>query len=68
MSETIVKSEYKCHLCGEPFSIIPPEISRHKGVTVKCMNETGCLEHENVFGCGDNEKAAVEIAKQKYKK
>ena len=60
------KSEYNCHICGKPFNIVPV-VNNGKGVMVRCDNVEGCIPHESVYGFGDNEKAAVEIAKQKYK-
>lgn len=57
------KSTFNCHLCGEPFNIIP---NQGKGIMLRCDN-TSCIPHENVYGFGSNEKEAAEIAKQKYK-
>ena len=60
------KSEYKCHVCGKPFNIIPQREGM-RGVLLRCDEMEGCIPHENVYGFGDTEKAAAEIAKQKYK-
>ena len=59
----LMKSEIKCHVCGEPFNVIPSA----KGVFVRCDNPACAVVHENVYGFGKNEKEAAEIAAQKYK-
>ena len=59
------KSLLKCHVCGKAFNIVP---QAGKGVMLRCDNVDGtCIPHESVFGFGDSEKAAAEIARQKYK-
>ena len=58
------KSEYKCPVCGDNFFIVPQVDNR--GVMLRCDNVTICIRHENVYGYGATEKAAYEIAKQKY--
>jgi ssDNA-binding Zn-finger/Zn-ribbon topoisomerase 1 len=62
----IEKSEIRCHVCGDPFIIVPQK-EGVKGVMLRCDNVTTCIPHENVYGFGSNEKEAAEIAKQKYK-
>ena len=57
------KSDFKCPICGDNFFIVP---QKDKGVLLRCDNITTCIPHENVFGYGVNEKAAADIAKQKY--
>lgn len=57
------KSEFKCHVCGKPFNIVPQK----EGVMLRCDELEGCIPHESVYGFGVTEKAAAEIAKQKYK-
>jgi hypothetical protein len=59
------KSTFKCHLCGEPFTIVE---GQGKGVMLRCDTPApACLAHENVYGFGGTEKEAAEIAKQKYR-
>jgi hypothetical protein len=57
------KSKFNCHICGEPFNIFP---QADGGVIVRCDTKVGCIENENVFGCGKNEKEAAEVAAEKY--
>lgn len=59
------KSNFKCPVCGDNFFIVPP-VNNSKGVMLRCDNITSCILHENVYGYGASEKAAYEIAKQKY--
>lgn len=62
----MTKSTFKCHICGEPFNIICD--GKSKGVMLRCDTPAPmCLKYENVFGFGNNEKEAAEIAKQKYR-
>lgn len=60
-------SEFACPLCNQKMFVIPAPASRG-GVFLRCDNKTGCLPHENVTGYGANQKAAFQIAKEKYGK
>ena len=62
-------STFKCPLCETPLTVYEGNLTSmaSSGVTVRCNNLT-CPCSENVQGFGNNEKAAYEIAKQKYTK
>lgn len=53
----------KCPICTGPMTAF----TNDRGVMLRCDNPN-CLPHESVFGFGSTEKAAHEIAGQKYKK
>lgn len=61
----MVISEFACPLCSQKMFVIP---AARGGVFLRCDNKTGCLPHENVTGYGANQKAAFQIAKEKYGK
>ena len=55
---------FKCPLCSGFMS----SFAINKGVILRCDNSCLPTCHENVYGYGSTEKAAHEIACQKYKR
>lgn len=58
---------FKCPICMGFMTVFREDGNTNSGLYLRCDN-VGCLPHENVFGYGSTEKAAHEIACQKYKK
>lgn len=61
------ETNFKCPICSGLMTAYPGDGIHSEGVRLRCDN-AGCLPHESVFGYGATEKAAHEIACQKYKK
>ena len=59
-----MEKQFNCPICSQPMKVITTD----RGVMLRCDALTGCLPHESVFGFGSSEKAAHEIACQKYRK
>lgn len=58
------ETKFLCPLCGKPMVALDDAT----GVFVICRGPCVPTVHENVFGHGNNEKNAYEIACLKYKK
>ena len=60
-------NDYKCPQCLEPMQMVPGhQLSKLEGYTAICTN-LNCPPHENVSGHGNTEKAAYEVACQKFR-
>ena len=64
---------HKCPICDQPMMALNGQVLDPKdGVTIFCNtphgNQPGQCSAQEVFGHGNNEKAAYEIVKDKYKK
>lgn len=62
-------SNFKCPICNEFMLSIPSNETNitRRGFILRCDNKN-CLPNENVYGFGETEKGAFEVACQKYKK
>ncbi len=60
---------FKCPICSVPMNSYTGSevLANASGIYLRCDNPE-CPPHESVYGFGNTEKAAYEIACQKYKK